>query len=116
VLVREVILYCDDTPQVFARSLLPLTSLTGSEQQLAHLGNQPLGQVIFNSPDLERKDIEVACLGPQTPVAALARTLDLEDVGRLWGRRSLFYLQHKPIMVAEVFLPGAFAYQQEVVV
>ena len=28
VLVREVLLYCDELPQVFARSLLPLRSLT----------------------------------------------------------------------------------------
>ncbi|WDE05582.1 chorismate lyase [Thalassomonas viridans] len=113
VLVREVILYCDEVAQVFARSLLPLTSLTGSERQLAHLGEQPLGQVIFNSPDLQRKDIEVARLGRQSPVAELARSMALEDFSQLWGRRSLFYLQQKPIMVAEVFLPGAFAYQEE---
>ncbi|WDD98932.1 chorismate lyase [Thalassomonas actiniarum] len=116
VLVREVILYCDDVPQVFARSLLPLTSLTGSERQLAHLGEQPLGQVLFNSPDLERKDIEIACLDRQSPVAALTRMMALEDTTELWGRRSLFYLQQKPIMVAEVFLPGAFAYQEAAVV
>ncbi|MDX2370346.1 MAG: chorismate lyase, partial [Colwellia sp.] len=60
VLVREVILYCDDKPQVFARSLLPLSSLTGAEQALANLGTQSLGQVLFNHPSLERKLIEVA--------------------------------------------------------
>jgi len=29
----------------------------------------------------------------------------------LWGRRSTFMLHGKPLMVAEIFLPNAFAYQ-----
>lgn len=116
VLVREVLLYCDDSPQVFARSLLPLTSLTGAEQQLAHLGNQPLGQVIFNNSDFERQAIEIASFSSQSTVGCFAQSMKLAHFSQLWGRRSLFYLQQKPLMVAEVFLPGAFAYRQEVVV
>lgn len=111
VLVREVILYCDNIPQVFARSLLPLTSLTGPEQQLAHLGNQPLGQVIFNSPSLERKNIEIAQFNRQSSVAILAQKLALKNQEVMWGRRSTFLLHNKPFTVAEVFLPDAIAYQ-----
>ncbi|MGB1263124.1 MAG: chorismate--pyruvate lyase family protein [Cognaticolwellia sp.] len=113
VLVREVLLYCDDIPQVFARSLLPLSSLTGAQQQLAHLGTQSLGQVLFNHPDLQRKKIEVATFDQNSTVAHLADYLALEKVQPpLWGRRSVFVLDEKPLMVAEVFLPAAFAYQE----
>lgn len=115
VLVREVLLYCDDIPQVFARSLLPLTSLTGDEQQLANLGTQPLGQVLFNNPSLIRQRIELANFSEDTCVARLANTLEpIKKISKrgLWGRRSIFVLEGKPLMVAEVFLPDAFAYQQ----
>ena len=112
VLVREVLLYCDDIPQVFARSLLPLKSLTGEQQQLAHLGTQSLGQVLFNHPDLLRKKIEVAAFSEQSTVAKIAEHLSLTVEQPLWGRRSVFMLDAKPLMVAEVFLPGAFAYQE----
>ena len=112
VLVREVLLYCDDVPQVFARSLLPLKSLTGEEQQLAHLGTQSLGQVLFNHPDLLRKKIEVAAFDQQSTVAKMAEYLSLKVTQPMWGRRSVFMLNAKPLMVAEVFLPGAFAYQE----
>ena len=117
VLVREVLLYCDDVPQVFARSLLPLASLTGDEQQLANLGTQPLGQVLFNNPSLVRQRIELSSFGDDTGVAKLAKRLNPnEETGeqRLWGRRSIFMLEGKPLMVAEVFLPNAFAYQQAI--
>ncbi len=112
VLVREVLLYCDDKPQVFARSLLPLSSLTGREQALANLGTQSLGQVLFNNPSLERKIIEVATFDLTSSVGQLARHLQLTMTHTLWGRRSIFVLENKPLMVSEVFLPGAFSYQK----
>jgi len=112
VLVREVLLYCDQQPQVFARSLLPLTSLTGEEQQLAHLGTQPLGQVLFNNPQLERQSIAIASFNMHSTVGLLCKDLALPTQDKLWGRRSLFVLNKKPIMVAEVFLPNSFAYQE----
>ena len=111
VLVREVILYCDNVPQVFARSLLPLKSLTGEEQQLAHLGNQSLGQVLFSKKELTRKCIEISSFSPISTVSALARHLKLPVKTELWGRRSTFMLHDKPLLVAEIFLPNAFAYQ-----
>lgn len=113
VLVREVVLYCDDSPQVFARSLLPLSSLTGDEQALAHLGSQPLGQVIFSKPNLVRSAIEVGCFNRNSTVAHLAEYLKLPKCSELWGRRSLFRVDNKPFVVAEVFLPNAFAYQRK---
>ena len=124
VLVREVLLYCDGVAQVFARSLLPLASLTGKEQALAHLGEQPLGQVLFNNPSLQRQGLELSAFAHDSSVAILAAKLasKLADNSspskvavmpkqELWGRRSIFMLENKPLMVAEVFLPDAFAYQ-----
>lgn len=120
VLVREVLLYCDDIPQVFARSLLPLSSLTGKEQVLGNLGQQPLGQVLFNNPSLQRNRLELSSFANDSNVVKLAKSLIMNDstlddaIGTdfiLWGRRSIFMLENKPLMVAEVFLPNAFAYQ-----
>jgi chorismate--pyruvate lyase len=120
ILVREVILYCDNVPQVFARSLLPLASLTGKEQALASLGEQPLGQVLFNNASLKRQRLEVSSFNCDSSVAILAKDLFKQSnaqqsselvIQKLWGRRSIFMLENKPLMVAEVFLPDAFAYQ-----
>jgi len=113
VLVREVLLLCNNKPQVFARSLLPLSSLTGDEQQLAHLGNQSLGQVLFNQAGLQRKSIQVSCFDQDSGVANLVKHLEIKQETAMWGRRSTFVLKGKPLMVAEVFLPGAFAYDME---
>lgn len=111
VIVREVLLYCDNVPHVFARSLMPLATLTGDEAFLSELGNQSLGQAIFNSPYLTRGDFSVAAFDASSSVAQLSEQLSLSMQGKLWGRRSIFFLHDKPLAVAEVFLPNAIAYQ-----
>lgn len=115
VLVREVLLYCDNKPQVFARSLLPLSTLTDEDKNLAELGTKPLGHVLFNDPSLERKNLEISSFDQSSTVARLVRKLAFAATidHKMWGRRSLYYIHNKPLMVAEVFLPGAFAYQSD---
>lgn len=112
VLVREVLLICDEVPHVFARSLLPLASLTGEQKHLATLGEQPLGQAIFNNPSLRRAQIEIATFDHNSAVGQLSQQFVSSPLPPflLWGRRSLFYIDAKPLSVAEVFLPASNAY------
>ena len=111
VVAREVLLFCDETPHVFARSLLPVRSLTGEQAELAQLGNESMGQVLFNHPDLKRKCIEVASFDGQAHFSSILSTFGLDCQQQLWGRRSVFLIDEKPLMVAEVFLPDAIAYE-----
>ena len=104
-LIREVILYCDSTPWVFARTVIPHKTLTGKQKFLAHLGSRPLGAVLFADPHMRRDEIEVTCLHAgermyQDAVAVLAQAPEC-----VWGRRSVFYLNNKPLLVNEIFLP-----------
>ena len=57
--IREVLLYVDDYPAVFARSVLPGSSLTGENRELLKLGERPLGEFLFNQPSLRRGQIEI---------------------------------------------------------
>jgi len=112
VIAREVLLFCDEIPHVFARSLLPLRSLTGNQSELSRLGNESLGQVLFNHPDLKRKCIEVANFDANVQFPTILKHFNLAATKWLWGRRSVFVIEQKPLMVAEVFLPNALAYEQ----
>ena len=86
---RKVVLVGDNTPWVLAHTLIPEFSLTGPLKSVLELNEKPLGEYLFSHPDLIRSSIDI------TPIA-----------GDSWGRRSLFYLFEKPIMVAEFFLPA----------
>ena len=100
--VREVLLYGSGRPVVFARSVLPESSLTGQNSELLRLGETPLGEYIFKQPGLRRGPIEVAAIEAREFNHLLGADFTVETA---WARRSLFYLREKPILVCEVFLP-----------
>lgn len=105
--VREVILTGDNSDWVFARSLLPLSFLQDEMDELTHLGEQPLGRIIFNDARFERQGFQLV----KCPADGLTLTkLGIESSHSCWGRRSLFRFKHYRIMVAEVFLPDSPAY------
>jgi chorismate--pyruvate lyase len=105
-LLRDVFLYCNDTPMVFAHSVLPAASLHGAWQALGRLGNKPLGAALFSNPKVRRASLSYKKLNRRDALHRLACAVLPDQPGSLWARRSLFYLQGRPILVTEVFLPG----------
>lgn len=104
-LLREVVLLGQNQPWVFARSLLPLSSLTGKLRHLRKQGKRPLGAFLFSQPQLRRSAIALSLISRHHAyVPAELFTPASQDVS-LWGRRSVFYVSGKPLLVSEVFLP-----------
>ncbi|MCW8824957.1 MAG: chorismate lyase [Gammaproteobacteria bacterium] len=102
--IRQVLLLCDETPWVVARTIIPLSTLRGPLRRLRHLKNRPLGAFLFADPHLERSDIEVSQLPTSAPPLSLIlhRFEGHEEIN--WGRRSLFKLNDQPVLVSEIFL------------
>jgi chorismate--pyruvate lyase len=101
-LVREVILYGKKSPWVYARTVIPLSTLDGSLRRLHYLVNKPLGEQLFTDPTMQREPVEVAQFSP------LWLPPKLHIHTPTWGRRSVFRLSNKPLLVSEVFLPALF--------
>lgn len=100
-LIREVLLIGTGTPWVFARSIVPLATLRGKLRHLRQLDSRPLGELLFRDNSMTRDPVEVARIdGATLPDICAARGQTL------WGRRSVFRLQGKPLLVSEIFLPG----------
>ena len=91
---REVLLYGAGQPWIYARSIMPLKTLTGRLKKLAQLNNQPLGELLFKDPTMRRETVQFAHFDPIS-----------SSETSVWGRRSVFRLDNKPLLVAEVFLP-----------
>jgi chorismate--pyruvate lyase len=104
-LVRQVQLRCAETPWVYARTVIPFATLTGSRRRLARLGNRSLGAVLFADPTLERGEVEVARLDATQRLFAIMTAALPDRPPEIWGRRSLFRLGGKPLLVSEFFLP-----------
>lgn len=101
-LIREVVLLGRQQPWVFARSVLPLASLVRELRHLRKQHNRPLGAFLFSQPQLQRSAIAVARFSGDDNY--VPRTL--RGTYPLWGRRSVFSLGGKPLLVSEVFLPA----------
>lgn len=102
-IIRQVLLYCGDTPVVYARTVIPLSSLRGALRGLALLGTRPLGAVLFSDNSMKRKPMEVTSLMPHDKCYAWTRHSGKQ---RIWGRRSVFEIRDKQLLVSEFFLPG----------
>ena len=105
-LVREVILSGNKQPWVYARSIIPMKTLTGRLRKLRKLDNRPLGALLFSDPGMTRGPIEISNLlmSEQTVPTTYGRPIQ--------GRRSLFWLDDKPLLVSEVFLTGFTPYNK----
>lgn len=104
--VREVFLQCGDTPWVFARTVIPSSSLTGSRRRLARLGDRPLGKLLFADPAMRREPVELGVLSAGSRLYARATAPLCRPPREIWGRRRVFHMRGKPLLVSEFFLPA----------
>lgn len=100
-LVRQVLLCAGDTPLVYARTVIPATTIHGAQRRYANMGNRPLGAMLFADRTMHREAVQVAKLPLNHEAHKYAQTDEA-----VWGRRSVFRVANKPILVSEYFLPA----------
>ena len=104
-LIRQVRLCCGNKAVVYARTVIPLSTLKGAERSYASLGNRPLGAMLFSDKTMRREEVMVTQLLPESPL--YEKTGTQNDV--IWGRRSVFHVGDKPLLVSEYYLPDLFS-------
>ena len=100
-LIREVHLCCDHKPVVYARTVIPLSTLTGAQRSYGNLGNRPLGAMLFADRSMKRGEVMVSRLLPEDVL--YEKTGSAGEA--VWGRRSVFHVGGKPLLVSEYYLP-----------
>ncbi|MCG9558365.1 MULTISPECIES: chorismate lyase [Vibrio] len=98
-LLRKVILKGDDAPWVLGRTLIPRVTLEDKHSDLSQQGNVPLGLTVFNAENVKRDALQVGWV--------------IVGEERLLARRSRLWMNHKPMLVAELFLPTSPIYSKE---
>ena len=88
--VREVILYGNDTPMVFARTIIPNTTINKGLKELGEIGNKPLGDILFEKNIFSKEDIVF--------------TTFKDGKSIFWGRKIKYSVKNQPFSVMEVFL------------
>ncbi len=105
-LIREVLLHADGKPLILARTIIPASTIKVAKSNLAHLGSRPLGEVIFSYPKLERIEMDVTLINP--PTWRLPAITEGHIDRPIWGRRTVYAIAQRQMLVSEFFLPGVF--------
>ncbi|KHT47125.1 chorismate lyase [Vibrio sinaloensis] len=98
-LLRKVVLNGDGEAWVLGRTLIPLSSMEDQQHDLTQQGEIPLGLTVFSADNVKRDALQVGWAN--TPQ------------GDMLARRSRLWMNHKPMLVAELFLPTAPMYTKE---
>ena len=89
--IREVVLYGDLVPLVYARSIIPNLTSSKGYPGLGTIGSKPLGDLLFQSALFIKTRREFA-------------QFETSSKEVIWGRRTHYLVQGYPLSVMEVFL------------
>jgi chorismate lyase len=102
-LIREVMLHTNGKPLLLARTIIPEATIKVAHRNLSHLGTRPLGEVIFSYPDLERITMDLTLIKSATWTSKARQNANIDQP--IWGRRTVYAIQKRPMLVSEFFLP-----------
>jgi chorismate--pyruvate lyase len=102
-LTREVLLHAEGKALILARTIIPRETIKVAKSNLSHLGNRPLGEIIFSYPKLQRLDLNISLVTPETWTQAAVVTGYIDQ--SLWGRRTVYSIAQRQMLVSEFFLP-----------
>jgi chorismate--pyruvate lyase len=104
--IRCVILKGAGKHLIYARTLIPNLDAQNPWYELQALGNKPLGEVLFEMPNIQRSEFEFSA-NKLDYWPLLINAINSEEYADKTGfaRRSLFHKKGAPLLLTEVFLP-----------
>jgi chorismate lyase len=103
--IRKSRLKCDEQTLVYARTVIPKKTLVEENKILTQLGEEPLGNILFNNATTYRSDMRYAKIPVECDLHREA-TEELNITSELWGRQSQFFIRDQPLLITEIFLPS----------
>ena len=88
--IREVILYGNENPRVYAKSIIPIETINQGLSKLGELGTKPLGDILFEKNIFKKKNTIFAKFKYKKNI--------------FWGRKTKYNVKNNPFSVMEVFL------------
>jgi chorismate--pyruvate lyase len=114
--VREITMGTNNEHWLFARTVIPMSTLKGRAKRLARMNGTPLGKVLFGQIKATRVEMSLGIVFAEDLI--LSENMDLSgfnipDDFPLWQRRSIFELVSGPLLISETFLPDCPVYDNQ---
>jgi chorismate--pyruvate lyase len=104
--VREVVLFCDDVPVIFAHTVLPTKPYGVLTRWFARLGGRSLGSLLFAHPGFVRGRLAFSRIDRRHPLHEPAvSSLGLRPLDGFLARRCTHRFRRQTVLVTEVFSP-----------
>ena len=88
--IREVLLYSDEEPLIYAKSIIPLETIRLGLGVLGNLKENPLGDILFSDPEIKKKYMLFAKFESNKKI--------------FYGRKGIYTVKGFPFSVCEIFL------------
>lgn len=105
--MREVILYCDNLPVVFAHTVTTPNNIASNWPMFRKLGNRSLGSLLFSNRDISRGMFQYSRLEESHKLVKRihAALPEHNETTTFFARRCLFKRKRGAMLVTEIFLP-----------
>ncbi len=106
--IREITMGTAKHDWLFARTVIPMATLSGKATRLKRMGSTPLGKILFGPLNAERIEMNLGLV--------FADEVGLGDWEipknfALWQRSSIFVLDTGPLLISEILLPDCPVYE-----
>ena len=88
--IREVLLYSNEEPLIYAKSIIPLETIRLGLGILGNLKENPLGDILFSNPEIKKKYMLFAKFESNKKI--------------FYGRKGIYTVKGFPFSVCEIFL------------
>ena len=88
--IREVLLYSDEEPLIYAKSIIPLETIRLGLGVLGNLKENPLGDILFSNPEIKKEYMLFSKFESNKKI--------------FYGRKGIYTVKGFPFSVCEVFL------------
>jgi len=107
VLRRDILMYSNDTPCWYARTVVADSTYAANTELFARLNHETLGHLIFFDTQITRSSIEKYSISASSIEYSWLPAALSQSARILWMRKSTFHI-HKtwPLFLMEIYLPG----------
>ena len=88
--IREVVLYSDEKPLIYAKSIIPLETIRLGLGVLGNLKENPLGDILFSNPEIKKEYMLFSKFELNKKI--------------FYGRKGIYTVRGFPFSVCEIFL------------
>lgn len=103
IFLREVIIFADELPIMYARTVLPRKYLRGYWNDIKKLNTNSLSKVVYENPSIKRSNFSYLAPSINNNILKKINSLKIESKNLAIGRQSYFEYKRRNILLTEFF-------------